>query len=746
MATSMASCVRRSVPLIFRCQSRFSHSRSSFSPRFISSYSIEGDLKEQVPIYTVRRSKITTPIPRISARHFSSSNVGHEKAEGANTEPTEETIDVHPETETAEPEPAEEVHNIIQDSEKVTGAAEQHDFQAETRMLLDIVAKSLYSENEVFVRELISNASDALEKLRYLLLTDQTIAQDTALEIHLATNTEAGTFTIQDTGLGMSSEEMIDNLGTIARSGSKAFLQELQKGGSPDESASNIIGQFGVGFYSAFMVGDKVEVYSKSYKDGAKGFCWKSDGSGKYDISEAEGVQVGTKIVIHLKKDCWRFAMEQDVKEIVNKHSNFVGVPIFLNGKRLNTANALWTVDSKSVTDQQHEEFYQFLSHNSYDKPRYVLNYQTDAPVNIRSLFYIPSRAPAMWEFSQEHGSGVALYSRRVMIQQKANKILPKWLRFVVGVVDSEDIPLNLSRELLQDSALIRKLSTVITSRLVRFFTDQMKKDKDKYNKFFSEYGVFLREGIVASPEQSEKEDIAKLLRYESSALPAGELTSLTEYSSRMKPGQRNIYYIHAPNRHLAEVSPYFEAFKAKDREVLFCYDEYDELTMLQLREWDRKLMRSVETEMVQGEEASTEPETVEGGMSTSESSDVISYLKETLGSKVSDVKVTSRLTASHPAMITVAEMGAARHFLKTALKGRSDEEKMQMLQPTLELNGSHPIVKKLVALKTSNPELAKLVAEQVYDNAMIAAGLLEDPRPMLNRLTTFMEAALEKH
>ncbi|KAJ8028051.1 Heat shock protein 75 kDa, mitochondrial [Holothuria leucospilota] len=641
----------------------------------------------------------------------------------------------------------EETHNIITDSEKITGRHEKHEFQAETRMLLDIVAKSLYSENEVFIRELISNASDALEKFRYLQMTRDDLPQGQALEIHIAVDQEKNTFVIQDTGIGMTKRELIDNMGTIARSGSKAFVQQLKDRGNTANIDSSIIGQFGVGFYSAFMVGKEVEIFTRSQLPDSKAWHWKSDGSGAYELSEAEEVQPGTKIVIHLKKDCWKFGIESDVKDIILKHSNFVGVPVFLNGKKINTTQALWTAEPKQVTEDQHSEFFQFLSKNTYDKPRYILHYKADAPLSIRSLFYIPSRAPLPWEVSQQYESGIALYSRKILIQPKAEKIIPKWLRFVVGVVDSEDIPLNLSREMLQNSALIRKLQSVITSRFIRFLQDNAKRDPAKYDKFFDEYGIFLREGIVSSQDQVEKEDIAKLLRYESSALPPGQKTTLMEYGERMKAGERNIYYICAPSRELVEGSPYYEAFKKSDREVLFCYDDYDELSLLQLREFDRKLLRSVESEMAgnQGQQETAEESSGdESKLSESEGDALVTYLKDVLKDKLKDVTVTNRL-GTHPAMINVAEMGAARHFMKTALKSRSEEEKVQLLQPILELNKSHPIIQKLHSLHTSDPVLAKLLAEQVYDNAMIAAGLVDDPRPMLNRLHSFMEKALEK-
>ncbi|KAH0632086.1 hypothetical protein JD844_020149 [Phrynosoma platyrhinos] len=609
----------------------------------------------------------------------------------------------------------------------------------------------------VFIRELISNGSDALEKLRHKLLSEGKALPE--LEIHLETDSKEGTVTIQDTGIGMTQEELLSNLGTIARSGSKAFLDLLE---NQAEASSSIIGQFGVGFYSTFMVADQVEVFSQSAEPGSPGYCWHSDGSGTFEISEASGVQGGTKIVLHLKEDCREFASEERVKEIITKYSNFISFPIYLNGHRINTLqpvrvncsvlalaaepgssccfsqepaplvfagllsanlptwvgrsliwssgvvegaaaelvgrdwlatyrapktlqvlvvfvlmqaggmDALWMMEPKDIGDWQHKEFYRFIA-QAYDEPRYILHYKTDAPLNIRSLFYVPQMKPSMFDVSRELGSSVALYSRKVLILSKATDILPKWLRFLKGVVDSEDIPLNLSRELLQESTLIRKLQVVLQQRLIKFFVEQGKRDPEKYAKFFEDYGLFMREGIVTLAEQEVKEDIAKLLRYESSALPAGQLTSLPEYASRMPAGSRNIYYLCAPNRHLAEHSPYFEAMRKKDAEV------------------------------------------------------------------------TPRLD-THPAMVTVLEMGAARHFLRIQQLAKTSEERAQILQPTLEINAGHALIKKLNQLRTSQPDLAQLLLDQIYDNAMIAAGLSDDPRPMVNRLNELLVKALEKH
>nr|AGQ56701.1 HSP 75 [Neoseiulus cucumeris] len=628
---------------------------------------------------------------------------------------------------------SEEYHNIIQNSEKASTESEKHDFQAETRMLLDIVAKSLYSDKDIFVRELISNALDALEKFRYLRLTELAgnhVAQEAPLEIHIATDKQNRTFTIQDTGIGMTREEMISCLGTIARSGSKEFLKENLGKGNTD----SIIGQFGVGFYSAFMVADKVEVFSKSRKSD-KAYKWTSDGDGSYEITEAEGVQEGTKIVLHLKVDSREFSDEDKVREIIRKFSNFVGSPIYCNGKKANQLQAIWLMDPKDVTKEMHNEFYRFTS-GAYDSPRFTLHFKTDVPLQLGTLLYVPESKPGMFEMSRDTESGVALYSRKVLIKQKA-EILPKWLRFVKGCVDSEDIPLNLSRELLQDSALIRKIRSLITSKLVRLLQDSMKKDAASYEEFYTNYNVFLKEGILASNDQSEKEDIAKLLQFESSTLEPGQKTSITDYLGRMKEGQKDIYYLAAPSRQLAENSPYFEGVKKKDVEVLFCYQPYDELVLVQLRNFKSKAVISVEKEMRR--DAETEPVVTESMKQLSE------WLKTTLQPRVHKVKITGRLS-EHPCLISVEEMAAARHFVKTSLSQFSEDDRYKLLEPTLELNPTHSIIMKLTALKDSNPQLAKKLAEQLFYNAMVSAGLVDDPRTVTAGLNSLLNELLEKH
>jgi TNF receptor-associated protein 1 len=301
----------------------------------------------------------------------------------------------------------------------------------------------------------------------------------------------------------MSKDDLIANLGVIARSGSKAFLEQLKSKDLTSDSSSNIIGQFGVGFYSVFMVADKVDVFTRSSTED-QGYKWSSDGTGSYEIHEAEGVECGTKIVLHLKTDCREFCDDSTVENVINKYSNFIGSPIYLNGKKANIVKPVWLSDPKTVTVQQHNEFYRFIS-GSYDVPRYILHYNTDVPLSIHALLYFPEGKPGLFEMSREVESGVALYTRKVLIKNKTDNILPKWLRFVKGVVDSEDIPLNLSRELLQNSALIRKLRDVLSSKVVKFLQDQLKKKPEEYEKFYNDYGLFIKEGIITNPIQSEK-------------------------------------------------------------------------------------------------------------------------------------------------------------------------------------------------------------------------------------------------
>ncbi|XP_062513714.1 heat shock protein 75 kDa, mitochondrial-like [Corticium candelabrum] len=625
--------------------------------------------------------------------------------------------------------------DLAKDEEVIEGTLDRHQFQAETRQLLDIVAKSLYSEKEVFIREVISNASDALERLRCLQATGEQVDESHPMEIRISTDNASGTITLQDFGSGMSREEMIENLGTIAHSGTKAFLSQFEN----RSDGASLIGQFGVGFYSTFMVARSVTVYSRSCIPGAKGYVWMSDGSGSYDIAEAVNVERGTKVVIHLKDEEQRYADKTVVEGVIQRYSNFVGFPIFLNGQQVNTIQALWMLPPKDVSQSQHEEFYKFIA-DAYDTPRYHLHFATDAPLNVRALFYIPQMLPEMFG-SQIVEPGVNLYSRRVLIQPKARGILPDWMRFVKGVVDSEDIPLNLSRELLQQTEVIRKLRMILTSRLLKFLGDEAKKDRKKYEKFFNDCGLYFRGGLVSAEDDYQKEELAKLFRFESSFERPGVTTSLPDYVSRMKPNQQNIYFLCSTSREVAEMSPYLEPVKAQAMEVLLSYNPYDDSVLSLLPKFGGKTVVSVENYLAKSDDKYKQPDNP-NSLPLEQAESLATWLKQTLGpGKVKEVKVSGRLS-THPAMLTTPEMSTARSITR----GTAHTDGLGgYLQATLEINPSHPIMRQLSETKEKDRQLAALVAEQVYDNALIAAGLMVDPRRMLTRLNDLLLKTLNK-
>ncbi|KAG0237383.1 Hsp90 protein-domain-containing protein [Mortierella sp. GBAus27b] len=629
--------------------------------------------------------------------------------------------------------------------EKVVGESKKKDFQAETRKLLDIVTHSLYSEKEVFVRELVSNASDALEKLRHSQLTDTSLESGKPLEIHISVDEAKNTFTIQDFGIGMTEEEAISNLGTIARSGSKAFLESLnEEGATAGTTKDKIIGQFGVGFYSAFMVGAEIKVYTRSAKPGSKGYCWTSDGSGSYEIAEAENVVVGTKIVITLRDECKEYANESVIEGIIKKYSNFVDYPVHLNNKKINAVQPLWTKDKSEITEQEHIEFYRYVA-GAWDNPQFKLMYKTDSPLAISSLLYIPQRHMEVLGMQREE-PGVSLYSRKVMIQAKSKALLPEWLRFVKGVVDCEDLPLNVSRELLQDQSL-SKLRQVLTGRIIKWLESESKSDAKAYNNFFEEFGNFIKEGVCTEAENN-RANVAKLLRYESSSGTTGEVFSLKDYADRMKEGQENIYYMCVPKRKFAEESPYYEEFKEKGIEVLFLYDTVDEFVVNNLRQVGQHKLVSIDAadikDAIFDKSSSTEKsEALNEQEAKLEADNIAEWFRQTLGMQVRKVEVSKR-HMSHPAVVTEHDSPAVRKMMAmmsgAAKVGESD------LPPTptnLEINVNHPIIKKVWTIKNDNPEFAGQIAEQIYDNALIAAGVLDDPRSMLKRLNTIMEASL---
>ena len=607
---------------------------------------------------------------------------------------------------------------------------EKHVFQAEIQQLLDLVVHSLYTDKDIFLRELISNASDSMEKVRHLEGTEKDIKDaGDELNIRLELDKEAKTITLTDRGVGMTHDELVENLGTIAHSGTKAFLEQLKEtGGSP----AGLIGQFGVGFYSAFMVADKVEVFSRSWKAGAQNLRWESDGKTGYEIEEVGELPRGAKIVLHLNEASADFAEEYKVKTLIERYSNFVGFPILLEGNRVNEVEALWLKNKSEVSEEEYKAFYQFAC-KGFDEPSYRLHFAADAPITINALIFAPGENPEKAGFGKVDG-GVALYCKKVLIDPEPKGLLPEWLRFVKGVVDSADLPLNISRETMQDSALVQKLNSVISKRIIKMFEKEAAADPAKYRTFYGKFERFFKEGIAT--DFANKDALAKLLRFETSMTEAGEVCSLTDYVGRMKDGQETIYYLVGQSRDQIESGPYVEAFKARGLEVIYFTDAVDEYVVDSLGEFEGKKLTSIRHAGADLEDLDTEGET----LSDDEVSVLCDFLKEELGDGVTQVSGGKRLVDS-PVIALVPQDGMSpqvRQMMKAMDENFKDEVKVE-----LEINPRHALIRKLSESRESNPEVAKLVASQLLDNALISAGLLDDARETILRMNSLMEKAM---
>lgn len=607
---------------------------------------------------------------------------------------------------------------------------EKHTFQAEIQQLLDLVVHSLYTDKDIFLRELISNASDSMEKVRHLEGTEKDFKDaGDELQITLEIDKEGKTITLTDRGVGMTREELVENLGTIAHSGTKAFLEQLKEtGGSP----AGLIGQFGVGFYSAFMVADKVEVFSRSWKSGAENLRWESDGKTGYEIEETEELPRGVKIVLHLNEKSEDFLEEYKIKTLITQYSNFVGFPILLEGNRVNEVEALWLKNKSEVSEEEYKAFYQFAG-KAFDDPSYRLHFSADAPITINALIFAPSENPEKMGLGKVDG-GVSLYCKKVLIDSEPKGLLPDWLRFVKGVVDSADLPLNISRETMQDSALVQKLNSVISKRIIKMFEKESAADPEKYREFYKKFERYFKEGIAT--DFANKDALAKLLRFESSMTETGEVCSFTDYVGRMKDEQEKIYYFIGQNRDQIESGPYVEAFKQRGLEVIYFMDAVDEYVVESLAEFDGKKLISIRNAGVELDEAENEGDS----LSEEEVTGLCEFLQNELGDGVTKVSGGKRLVDS-PVIALVPEDGMSpqvRQMMKAMDENFKDEVKVE-----LEVNPRHALVRKLAEVKESNPEVAKLVAAQLLDNALIAAGLLDDARETIKRMNSLMEKAM---
>ena len=615
---------------------------------------------------------------------------------------------------------------------------ETYEFQAEAKKLLDIVIHSLYTEKDIFLRELISNAADALEKFRHQqLLEEEVFDADASLEINISVDEKDHTLTITDSGIGMTRDELEHNLGTIAHSGSKTFLTELSEGAQKDVS---LIGQFGVGFYAAFMVATKVRVLSRSYHPDSDGHEWSSDGTGSYTLTPSSGLHRGTKIIIELKEDAYEYANDNAIKRIITQYSNFVPFPIKVTGEEVNTVQAVWTRSKNDIKDEEYTEFYKFIA-NAFDEPMTRLHFSADAPLAIKALLFVPETNTETMGFGRMD-PGVSLYCQKILIEQHSKDILPEWLRFVKGVIDSEDMPLNISRQALQDSALVAKIKKIITSRFLKNLGELAKNEPETYEKIWKEFGIFLKEG--ATSDFTHRDALAKLLRFESSAAEPGELISLADYVERMKEGQEDIYYINGPTRAAIETGPYIETFKRRDLEVLYTMEPIDDFVFTHLGEFDGKKLISADRADLRlpdlsdtKEKDADDAEKLEKPVADS----LTKWMKEVLGEKVKDVVVSSRLEES-PAIIVNPD-GMFTSSMERVMRASNQEHIIS--GKNLEINTSHHLIMGLADMRVEDENFAKNLIEQLFDNAMIQAGLMIEPRSMVERSYEIMERALKK-
>ncbi len=610
-------------------------------------------------------------------------------------------------------------------------------FKAEVKQVLDIVVNSLYTHREIFVRELVSNSYDALEKMRHESLTRKKYTdKDAPFEIRIETDKDNHTVTVTDTGVGMTYDELANNLGTIARSGTLEYVKNLA---DKEEITREMIGKFGVGFYSSFMVAGEVHVKTRSSVPSEKGYEWISSGVGQYTINEMENLPRGTSVTVMLKKDAYEFEDGENIKSIIKKYSNFVSFPIMVNGERVNTIQAIWLKSTSEVNENEYKEFFKFIS-NSEEDPVYKLHLTSDAPIQLASILYIPSVNLEKLGFIKLKPS-VNLYCKKILLQQHAENLMPEYMRFVTGVVDSADLPLNISRETIQDNVIFRKLGKFLTKRVLRFLGDQAKKDTGKYSKFWDTFGMFIKEGIVTDFEN--REDLTNLLRFRSNMAEKDELVSFEKYVKRLKDDQKSIYYISGRSQDEIEQGPYIETFRKRNIEVLYLFDPIDDFVMTSLGEYEGKKLVSADSADIDLEPIKDEEEKAETSLSSGELKDLTAWMKDTLGDRVNDVRESKRIM-DRPAIIVNTDTGittSMRRVMKAAGKDFVGAE-----SNVLEINPRHPInimLKKLRDGKTDKGLLQSCV-EQIHDNALTEAGLMDNPRTMVERIYDIMKRALK--
>ncbi len=627
-------------------------------------------------------------------------------------------------------------------------AKETLGFQAEVKQLLNLMVHSLYSNKEIFLRELISNASDACDKLRFEALVDQALWEnDPDLKIRASFDRAARTITVWDNGVGMSRDEVVSNIGTIARSGTREFFESLTGDQAKD---ANLIGQFGVGFYSCFIVADKVTLITRRAGMGPEhGVRWESDGQGEYSLEVVSREGRGTEVILHLREGEDELLSGFRLRSILRKYSDHIAIPILMKkeewdkdkneqvvkdeDEQINQASALWSRPKSEVSDEQYQEFYKHIAHD-FEAPLAWIHARVEGKQEYTLLLYLPSHAPFdLWD--REHRHGVRLYVQRVFIMDDAEQLMPAYLRFVRGVIDSSDLPLNVSREILQESKVVEAIRSGSVKRVLGLLEDLADNDKDKYAKFWKEFGRAFKEGI--GEDHANKERIAKLARFASTHTDAEEqAVSLTEYIARMKEGQDKIYYITADSFAAAKNSPHLEIFRKKGVEVLLMYERVDEWVMSNLNEFEGKPLQSVAKGDLDLGKLQDEAEKKEQEKEAGEFKELTDRIAQALGEKVKEVRVTHRLTGS-PACLVSDQWGMSMN-LERLLKAAG--QKAPEVKPILEINPHHPLVQGL----KSEADAARFSdwSYILFDQAMLAeGGQLEDPASFVKRLNELMLA-----
>ena len=628
---------------------------------------------------------------------------------------------------------------------------EKYKFQADVHRVLDIVINSLYQHRDIFLRELISNAADALHKLQFQKINNADIHDPEAeLKIVVDVDEDQKVITIKDTGIGMTKEELRENLGTIAQSGTLRFLEEIKNQGA-EASIPELIGQFGVGFYSVFMVAKEVIVKSRSYKKDEPAHEWVSQGTESFVIRPTEKEDRGTEIIIKLKEDAEEFADKYKIKEIIKKYSDYVPFPIELDGEVVNQQTSLWRKSPNEVKEEEYEKFYQYVS-NSFDKPLHVIHYSVDAPLQLNCLLFIPSFRKNILLIPETEW-GVRLYSRNVLIQERSKDVLPSYFRFIEGVVDSEDLPLNVSRETVQVSRVVASIKKTLTNKLLKELEKIARTDEEKYKKFWKEFGIFIKDGVINDEKNREK--LIKLLRFKTNKTKEDELISLDDYLKRKPEEQDAIYYLIADDETMARNSPHIEFYEEKGWEVLFLVEPVvDSFLLMHLRSYKDIQLKAIDvTEEPIEEDKDKDKDEDSEGKDKDESKDEIDEdlrpsfkklkerIKSTLGDKILEVRASTKLRGS-PCRLAARE-GFGAQFQRIY---RYMTENFVAPPKVLELNLNHPIIEKLEFLVEAEPEneLIEKVIWQLFENALLLDGSMQQPASMVPRVNEIILAALE--